>query len=80
MKRILFMVFFLPLMVQAGHQIIAPNYKSLQVILNNDWTALPIMQLGSDDVLQISFDELSHNYRRLVYELEMCNPDWSTCD
>ena len=64
----------------ARHQILADNYKSLQVILNDDWSALPIMTLGSNDVLTISFDELSHNYHRLVYHLEPCNPDWTPAE
>ena len=81
MKRwLLAIVPWLTLMAHANHHIMAPNYKSLQVMVNNDWTALPIMQLGSTDVLSVSFDELSHNYRRLVSELEPCNPDWSPCE
>ena len=80
MKRLLALALWLPLAAYAWHHITADNYKTLQVVVNNDWTALPIMQLGSDDVLNVSFDELSHNFRRLVYELELCNPDWTTCD
>ncbi len=68
------------MLVMARHQILSPNFKSLQVVLNDDWMALPIMQLGSDDVLHISFDELSHNFHRMVYQIEPCNPDWTTCE
>lgn len=64
----------------ARHQILAPNFKSLQVIVNNDWTALPVMTLNSDDVVDISFDELSHNYHRLICHIEPCNPDWTPCE
>ena len=80
MKRLLLLAMLAPLFVQARHQILAPNFKSLQVILNDDFTALPIMKLGSDDVLSIGFDELSHTYHRLVYQLEPCNPDWTPVD
>ena len=66
--------------VFAGHRLLAPNFKSLQVVLNDDWRALPVMKLGSDDVLHIGFDELSHNVHRLVYHLEPCNPDWTPCE
>ena len=61
----------------AKHQILAPNVKSLQVILNDDFTALPVLTMETDDVLSISFDELSHNYHRFIYRLEPCNPDWT---
>ncbi|MBO4810748.1 MAG: DUF5103 domain-containing protein [Prevotella sp.] len=66
--------------VFAGHRLLALNFKSLQVVLNDDWRALPVMKLGSDDVLHIGFDELSHNVHRLVYHLEPCNPDWTPCE
>ena len=61
----------------AWHRILKDNVKSLEVILNNDFTALPVMQTNSRDVLRISFDELSHNYHRFVYHIEPCNPDWT---
>ncbi len=81
MKRLLALALWLPLVSAHGrHQIAAPNFKSLQVVVNDDWAGLPVMQLGSADVLSVSFDELSHNYRRLVYQLEPCNPDWTPCD
>lgn len=64
----------------AGHRILSADYKSLQVVLNDDFLSLPVMKLGSDDVLHIGFDQLSHTYRRLVYQLEPCNPDWTACD
>ena len=66
-----------PLLSQAKHRIVSDNVKSLQVVVNNDWLSMPVMTLGSSDVLHVSFDELSHNYRRLVAHLEPCNPDWT---
>lgn len=35
------------------------------------------MTLGTDDVLSIGFDELSHTYHRYIYRLEHCEPDWT---
>ncbi|MGX8695845.1 MAG: type IX secretion system plug protein domain-containing protein, partial [Prevotella sp.] len=69
-----------PSLALAGHRILSDDYKSLQVVLNDDFLSLPVMKLGSDDVLHIGFDQLSHTYRRLVYQLEPCNPDWTACD
>lgn len=80
MKRILWILTLLPIMVHAGHRITSENVKSLEVILNDDFTALPVLELGSDDVLSIGFDELSHNYHRFVYRLEPCNPDWTATE
>ena len=51
--------------------------KTLQVVVNQDWLSPPVMRLGSDDVLNIGFDELSHNYHRYIYRLEHCEADWT---
>jgi hypothetical protein len=59
------------------HQIKSDNIKTLQVVVNSDWLSMPIMQLGSDDVLHIAFDEMSHNYHRFVAHIEHCEADWS---
>ena len=74
-KKLLLLIVFLPVSLMAWHSIKMPNIKSLQVITNNDFEALPIIQLGSEDQIAISFDELSHNYRRFTCHLEPCNPD-----
>lgn len=79
MKRyLLFLTLVLmPLGALAWHQVMAPNVKSLQVILNDDFEALPVLKLNSRDVLHIGFDELSHNYHRFICHVEPCNPDWT---
>ena len=66
--------------VQARHQILDPNIKTLQVVVNQEWTSMPVMQLHSTDILHIGFDELSHNYHRYIVHLEHCNPDWTPTD
>ena len=54
-----------------------PQVKTLQVVVNQDWLSPPVMRLGTDDVLNVGFDELSHNFHRYVYRLEHCEADWS---
>ena len=65
------------LRVAAGHVVYNQQVKTLQVVVNQDWLSPPVMQLGSDDVLNVSFDELSHTYHRYIYRLEHCEADWS---
>jgi hypothetical protein len=38
------------------------------------------MRLNGDDVLNISFDELSHDYHRYVYEITLCEADWQIAE
>ena len=61
----------------ARHTIKQPTVKSLEVMVNYDWIAQPVLQLRSSDVMNISFDELSHDVHRYIYWLEPCNPDWT---
>lgn len=76
-KLFLSLLLALPLLGFAKSRIIAPNVKSLQTVVNGNWLSAPIMLLGSDDVLTISFDELSHNYHRYIYQIEHCEADWT---
>ena len=77
-KKLLILLAMTPVSLMAWHSIKLPNIKSLQVITNNDFEALPIIQLGSNDQMAISFDELSHDYHRMICHLEPCNPDWTS--
>ena len=78
MKRlIIFFIAMIPVLTHGKHQILSPNLKSLQVVVNYDWLDMPIMTLGSDDMLNVGFDELSHNFHRFVVHLEHCEADWS---
>lgn len=61
--------------VAQRHEILNKNIRSLQVVANKDWLALPIMELGNG-MLDIDFDDLTHEYHRYSYKLEHCEADW----
>ena len=63
--------------MSARHAIYEPQIKSLQVVVNQDWLSPAVMRLGTDDVLNISFDELSHDYHRYAYRVVHCEADWT---
>ena len=60
------------------NEILDKNIASLQVVANNDWLSLPIITLNSNDFVNISFDDLTHEYRRYCYKIEHCEADWRT--
>ena len=62
---------------EAGNVIKEPQIKSLQVVVNQDWLSPAVMRLGTDDVLNVGFDELSHDYHRYTYRVEHCEADWT---
>ncbi len=80
MKRI-----YLPIIIlctacctmQAKDVIYSPEIKTVQTVVNNDWLSPPVMKLNSGDRLTVSFDELSHEYRRFTYHIDHCEADWS---
>ncbi|MBQ7421825.1 MAG: DUF5103 domain-containing protein [Prevotella sp.] len=61
------------------HQIYTENIQSLQVTANDDWLSMPVMELGNG-TLAISFDDMTHEYRRYMYRLEHCEADWSVSE
>ncbi len=78
MKKIITFLFLLLTLTMLGkHQILSPNVKTLQVVVNYDWLDLPVMHLKSADVLNVAFDELSHNFHRFRVHIEHCEADWS---
>ena len=65
------------LQVAGKNTVYNPQVKTLQVVVNQDWLSPPVMRLGTNDILNIGFDELSHNFHRYTYRLEHCEADWS---
>lgn len=62
------------------HEVYDKNIATLQVVAGTDWLSPPVVQLGSGspkDILNISFDDLTHTYHRYVYDIKHCEADWS---
>ena len=66
----------LPLMAQR-HEIYHERIASLQVMAGDDWLSPPVTMLNGDPI-NISFDDLTHEYHRYVYRIEHCDADWQT--
>lgn len=67
MKRILFfaiMLLSVPAIKAQFATSYMPSVRTPNMILNDDWKAPAVMELGSDDVIHFSFDEMSHTYHR----------------
>jgi len=56
------------------------NLKSLQVMVNGEWGEEPVMLLGGENYVEISFDDLQHNFVRYTYSIKHCNADWKASD
>ena len=54
-----------------------PNIKTLQIGIIDETFNSSLMELNSGSVLQISFDELSHENHFYSYRVLHCNADWT---
>lgn len=62
------------------NEIVSDNIRTLQVVANDRWMRLPVINLNSDDYVCISFDDMTHDYHRYAYTIEHCEADWSVTD
>ena len=76
----LILVFLLCLTVKSQTvnrtQILTENIKTLQVKVNENPLALPVITLNGDESLQICFDEMSHEIHSYSYTVQHCDADW----
>lgn len=61
-------------------EILAENIRTLQVVADDRWTSLPVIDLNGEERVNISFDEMSHAYRRFSYRIAHCDADWRESD
>lgn len=57
-------------------EIISDHIQTLQVVASDRWMDIPVMRLGEEQ-MTISFDDMTHEYRRYAYTIEHCEADWS---
>lgn len=51
----------------------SPHIKTLQLKVDGDDEKMPVIKLNSSEQLQISFDDLTHEYRRYTYKIQHCD-------
>jgi hypothetical protein len=51
--------------------------KTLEIKIGDYDFSNPVLMLAGDDVMRISFDELSHETKNYSYKIEHCNADWT---
>ena len=79
MKQI-FIAFVCLLLAFAGFaqdQIYYSNIKSVKLFRYGDQTSFPIISLGSNDGLELHFDDLDNRVKNYYYTFELCNAGWS---
>lgn len=54
-----------------------PDIKTLRISNESDPHQLPLLELGSGQQLEISFDELASDPDRIAYRIVHCDADWT---
>ena len=49
--------------------------RTVRVVVNNDALQPPVARIGAR--VELSFDDMTHQYARYIYKVELCNADWS---
>jgi len=76
---IIFLLITLPLTSAAQqNEIFNSRIASLQVVAGDDWLSPPVIPLHGNTAINISFDDLTHEYHRYIYRIEHCDADWTT--
>lgn len=66
----------LQLFAQPGRTtLISPNLKTLRLAVDGDAERFPVIKLDGSEELEVSFDDLTHEYRRYTYRIEHCAYD-----
>ena len=77
---LLFVLCISMVLMAQRHEVLSPRIASLQVTAGADWQSMPIITLGQETPIVISFDDLTHEYHRYSYRLEHCEADWTISD
>ena len=59
------------------NQVFSNEIRSLQLSIDGDPLLPPVLDMKKHQHLNIEFDEMSHDYHRLIYRIEHCNADWT---
>lgn len=54
--------------------------NTLRVVSDGDWERVPMITLDSDETMEFSFDEMSHEYHRYTYHITHCDAQWKPSD
>ena len=80
-RFIFFLVFFYALSGMSQRtEIYNEKIKTIRMCVGKDSGMLPVLRLNSNDKLEVSFDELSHDYHRYSYSIRHLNADFSPED
>jgi len=85
MRKILFQLFIFNSFILFSQtdfrtQINSENIKTLQIGVAGQDFGTPLIEMNSSEILEVSFDEMSHEAHSYSYKVIHCNADWTPTD
>ena len=50
--------------------------NTLRMVVGKDWEKPPVVDMTADEIIEFSFDEMSHEYHRFTYHITHCDAQW----
>lgn len=72
-----FWMLFLTANAQREERIYQPAIHTAKLYKAGDPLSLPVLMLGSNDVLELHFDDLERSIKQYYYAFQLCNADWT---
>lgn len=72
--------YYAPRTVQYRDEVFDPLIRSVQCFKAGFELAAPVIELGSDEAVELRFDDLRTTTLDLSYTIEHCNADWTPSD
>lgn len=75
----LFFLFLFPLALpaQVPDQVYKPNIRSVKLFKYGDIYSYPVLQMGSNEQLELHFDDMDNDVKSYYYSFQLCNADWT---
>src|SRR6476660_6839877 len=64
------------LFAQAADSIFYPNIKTVRFHNYGDQLSLPLVNLNSNDQVELHFDDMDADVKYYYYTFQLCNNDW----
>lgn len=62
------------------HEVYSPQIQCVQVVVDGNPLLPPLLDIDKQQHVEISWDEMSHDYHRYIYHIQHCQYDWAPSD
>ncbi|HUP12178.1 MAG TPA: DUF5103 domain-containing protein [Niastella sp.] len=73
----IFLLLFCTSRAQQEDQVFKPNIYTTKLYKAGDPISFPLLMLGSNDLLELHFDDLHKDIKQYYYAFQLCNADWT---